>query len=258
MLKKIFLSFLLISVIFCGCAKKEVEIDDLQQIMNRGYIIVGVKNDTAPFGFVDKKGNLSGFDIDLAKQISKVIFGDENKIHFVPVTASNRIMKLNSDEVDILIATMSITDQRRMVVRFSQPYYMAGQAIMVKKSSNVTGLKDFRGKKLIIVFGSTSERNIRTNIPNVEIIGFKTYPEAFNALKAGKADGIIADDSILMAYAYNDNSVKILPKRYSEEPYAVALKLEPENSKLLVKINYILDTMQQTGDLRKLKEKWGL
>jgi len=258
MFKKFLLLFLLICLTLCGCSKKQSEIDDLQQIMNRGNLIVGVKNDSAPFGFIDNNGQLSGFDIDLAKQISKVIFGDENKVKFVPVTTSNRIMKLNSGEVDILIATMSITDQRQMVVRFSQPYHIAGQAIMVKKSSNATALRDFKGKKLIIVFGSTSERNVRTNIPNVEIIGFKTYPEAFNALKAGKADGIIADDSILMAYAYNDNSVKILPKRYSEEPYAIALRQEPENSKLLIKINYILDTMQQNGDLRKLKEKWEL
>lgn len=258
MFKKIFLVFLFLCFLLCGCKKKEAEIDDLQQIMNRGKIIVGVRNDTAPFGFIDNNGNLCGLDIDLARHIAKIIFGDESKIEFVPVTASNRISKLNSGEVDILIATMSVTDQRQMVVRFTVPYYIAGQAIMVRSSSTATSLRDFRGKRLIVVYGSTSERNLRTNVPNVEVVGFKTYDEAFNALKNGVAEGIVADDTILLARAYTDKSLKILPQRYSEEPYAVATRLEPEHSILMTKLNYILDNAQRTGKLRSLREKWGL
>ena len=129
---------------------------------------------------------------------------------------------------------------------------------MVKNTSKATNLKDFRGKKLIIVFGSTTEKDIRANAPEVEILGFKTYKEAFNALKAGRAEGIMADDTILMSYAYNDKSVKILPKRYSQEPYAVVFRKEPESEKLLNKVDYIVETLQTTGRMNKIKNKWGL
>ena len=105
----------------------------------------------------------------MAKAIARHIFADDGAVEFVPVTAANRMTTLTSGKVDILIATMSITDNRQMVVRFSTPYYIAGQAIMVKDSSQAKSLRDFRGKRLITVFGSTSERNLRTNVPDVEV-----------------------------------------------------------------------------------------
>lgn len=258
-MKKIFLLVLILCLFLCGCGKKNnVPINDLETIMKRGYIIVGVRDDTAPFGFKDEKGNYIGFDIDLAKTIAQALFRDENKILFVPVTASNRISILNSGEVDMLIATMSITEQREQFLNFSRPYYTAGQAILTRSSSNATNLKDFRGKKLIIVFGSTGEEDLRANAPDVEILGFKTYKEAYNALKAGKAAGIMADDTILMGFAYNDVSVKILPKRYSQEPYAVVFRKDPESLTLMNKVDYIVETLQTTGRMNRLKEKWGL
>lgn len=212
-MKKILLVILFLCLFICGCGKKEQPQDDLAKITKKGEIIVGVRDDTEPFGFRDKDGNLTGFDIELSKIIAKNILGDENKIKFVPVTASNRIEKLISGEVDILVATMSITEQRQIILDFSAPYYIAGQAILTKASNKASSLLDFRNKKLIVVFGSTSERNLRLNMPDVEILGFKTYNEAYNALKAGKADGIVADDTILIKYSLNDKSVKLLPKR---------------------------------------------
>ena len=259
-MKKIFLILLFLCLLVCGCAKKEKAPykDDLIKIQERGNIIVGVRDDTAPFGFKDKNGNLTGIDIDIAKTIAKNILGDENKTQLASVTASNRISKLNSGEVDILVATMSVTDNRLQIINFSTPYYIAGQAILTKSNSKATGLKDFKGKKLIIVFGSTSEENLRTNVPDIQVLGFKTYNEAYNALKAGKADGIVADDTILMGFAMKDKSVKLLPKRFSQEPYAVAFRKEQDSARLLDKVNYIIENLQSTGKLTKMQEKWGI
>ena len=147
-----------------------------------------MKVDTPPFGYYDKNGTLTGFDIDLAKLITKKTLGDENKAIFVPVNTSNRIMKLASQEVDMIIATMSVTPQREMILDFSIPYHTAGQAILVRNSSNITTLSELNNKKIALVFGSTVEKNLRTIIPNAIILGYKTYTEAFNALKEGKAE----------------------------------------------------------------------
>lgn len=258
MLKKIIFLFLIFCLILSGCGKKEVVQDDLSKIFERGKLVVGVRDDTAPFGFRDEKGNLIGYDIDLSREIAKGILGDESKVEFVPVTASNRIMKLSSGEVDILVATMSVTNQRLQILNFSAPYYVAGQAILVNTASKCTSLRDFRGKKLIIVFGSTSENNLRSNVPEIEVIGFKTYPDAYKALKAGKAEGIVSDDTILMGYALKDKSVKLLPKRYSKEPYAVALRKESDSKRLLSSVDYVIENLQNSGKLFRMQEKWGL
>lgn len=255
-MKKIVLALLFLCLICCSCGKKSVINDDLTTITQRDRLIVGIRNDAPPFGFKDKNGFTVGYDADLARLIAKGILGDEKKVEFVPVTASNRIMKLNSGEVDCLIATMSITTQRQQFLNFSTPYYMAGQAILVRSSSKATSLRDFTGKKLIIVFGSTSEKNLRSNVPEVTVIGYKTYNDAYNALKNGKADGIVADDTVLLGFSTNDKSVKLLPKRYSKEPYAVVFRKDDASINFINKVNYIVENLQSTGRLNRLQEKW--
>jgi aspartate/glutamate/glutamine transport system substrate-binding protein len=255
-MKKIVLALLFLCLICCSCGKKPVINDDLTTITQRDRLIVGIRNDAPPFGFKDKNGFTVGYDADLARLIAKGILGDEKKVEFVPVTASNRIMKLNSGEVDCLIATMSITTQRQQFLNFSTPYYMAGQAILVRSSSKATSLRDFTGKKLIIVFGSTSEKNLRSNVPEVTVIGYKTYNDAYNALKNGKADGIVADDTVLLGFSTNDKSVKLLPKRYSKEPYAVVFRKDDASINFTNKVNYIVENLQSTGRLNRLQEKW--
>lgn len=255
-MKKIVLALLFLCLICCSCGKKSAINDDLTTITQRDRLIVGIRNDAPPFGFKDKNGFTVGYDADLARLIAKGILGDEKKVEFVPVTASNRIMKLNSGEVDCLIATMSITIQRQQFLNFSTPYYMAGQAILVRSSSKATSLRDFTGKKLIIVFGSTSEKNLRSNVPEVTVIGYKTYNDAYNALKNGKADGIVADDTVLLGFSTNDKSVKLLPKRYSKEPYAVVFRKDDASINFTNKVNYIVENLQSTGRLNRLQEKW--
>lgn len=259
MLKKIFcilfLCFLCVNL--CGCNTRRPK-DNYQEIKNRGKIIVGVRSDTRPFGYRDIEGNLQGFDVDLARAIAKHIFADMNAVELVPVTASNRISMLNSRKVDMLIATMSITDQRRLVVDFSTPYYLAGQAILVRNKTDISSIKQLNGKRIIIVYGSTGESSVRMNAPEAIIRGYKDYGRAFEALKQGEADAMIADDTILYNLSLNDKSVKILDKRFSKEPYAVAFRKGTESKKLQESVNFTINLMQHSGKLRQLQTKWGI
>lgn len=255
-MKRIVLVLLFMCLVFSGCGKKKTASDDLSRIEQKGKIIVGVRDDASPFGFRDKNGVLVGYDIDLARILAQNILGNSSAVEFVPVTASNRIMKLNSGEIDCLIATMSITNQRQQILDFSMPYYMAGQAILVRSTSKAISLRDFEGNKLIIVYGSTSERNLRSNVPEVTVLGYKTYNDAYKALKSGKAEGIVADDTILLNFALHDKSVKLLPKRYSKEPYAIAFRKGEQSVRLISKTNYVIENLQSTGRLNRLQEKW--
>lgn len=243
-------------IIFTGCARQSEEVSTLDKIIKRDKIIVGVKYDTKPFGYLNEKQQLEGYDIDLARQIAKSVLGDENKVEFRQVTPSNRILSLNSGHIDMIIATMTITPQRQAVVDFSIPYYVAGQAILVPQDSKIKSMNDLNGKRVIIVFGSTAEKNLRSIAPEAVISGYKTYTDAYSALKRGRADAITSDDTILMGIAMQDKSLKLLPKRYSKEPYAVAFKKGAQSDGLRKKVDFTIKSMIETGEVDKLKHKW--
>jgi len=259
-MRKLLSVFLLLAfcISLCGCGKKN-QMTDLERVIKRGKLVVGVRTDARPFGFIGEDDYNYGFDVDLASHLSKAILNKyENAVEYVPVTLRNRISYLNSGKVDCLIATMSITEKRSKLMDFSQPYHIAGQAILVNSWSKITTLKELDNKYVIIVYGSTTENNIRNLLPRCKIVGYKNYDDAVKALKAGKADALIADDTILLSYTYNDKSIKILPGRYSVEPYAVAFRKGAQSEKLREYTNIFLDQYARTGKLTKLQQKWGI
>ena len=211
-----------------GCSTEKQPATLMEKILKEDKIVVGVKFDAKPFGYKNANGELKGFDIDLAKKIAKNILGDENKVEFVQVTPSSRIITLTSGKVDMIIATMSITPQRQHVVNFSTPYYIAGQALMTPLNSDIQGLTDLKNKKIIVVLGTTGERRIKHFAPNAIIQGFKSTSEAYQALKKGYGDAMTTDDTILAGIVMDDPSMKILSKRYTQEPYAIAFRMEEE------------------------------
>lgn len=259
MLKKLLVILSIFTILLSGCGRKdEPFVDDLQAIRDRGKIIVGVRDDTKPFGYRDKNGNLIGLEIDLAKMIAGVLLGDESKIDFIVVNAEDRISSLNSKKIDMLAATMTITRQRLRVLDFSQSYYSAGQAVMVHSNSPYTTFNELSDKRLIVVFGTTGEKALRDVYPGAQIIGFKTYTEAFAALKRGDADAIVADDTVLLGYALEDKSVRLLNKRYSREPYAIAFRQGKESKMLKLHVNEYINYLLSTGRLRRLVLKYNL
>jgi len=234
-----------------------VDPDLIQAIHNRGYIIVGVKTDTKPFGYLENGKNV-GFDIDIAKYIAKDILHDETKIKFVPVNTESRLYKLNLNQVDMVIATITITSDRLRIAQFSKPYFVAGQALLVNNGSRINGLSDLYNKNVGVLFGSTAEKNIRLLMPSAYVLGYINYQEAYRALKAGRILAILSDDTILRGYAMSDSSVKLLPKRYSKELYGIAVRRESVSNGLLKLINTDITNMVNDGTLLNLKRKWNL
>lgn len=259
-MKKALLYFLLFSGIlfFTGCDRKNVEPDDmLSRVRFRNNIVIGIKDDSKPFGFV-QNGEITGFDADVAKEIVKKILGDNKKscYTFVAVTPESRIADLNSKKVDIVIATMSINSKRASVVDFTIPYFVAGQAIMIPKDSKIYSIEDLNYKKVVVILGTTGEKTIRQLAPYATVLGKKNYNDAFELLKNGTVQAILADDSILYGFLPDNKGYKILPQRYTREYYAVALRKGKENELLKKELNKILENMQQSGKLNRIKEKW--
>src|SRR3954452_15484859 len=171
----------------------------LETIKERDKIVFGVKYDTKLFGLKNPStGEVEGFDIDVAKQLAKEILGDENKVEFVEVTSKTRIPLLNKGDIDAIIATMTITEERKQEVDFTDVYFEAGQSLLVKKGSPVQGIDDLtKDTTVLAVKGSTSTDNIREAAPDAPVLEFENYAEAFTALKAGKGEVLTTDDSIL-------------------------------------------------------------
>ena len=232
---------LFFSLFISGCSFNRKEPTDLERITERGYIIVGVKTDSPPFGYRTKKDKLTGLDITLSKKIAYAIFKEENPafVKFVEVTPQNRISKLNSKEVDILVATMSVNEKRKLVIDFSKPYFDTSQKIMVKPHSKIKTLSYFNKKgRLAVVMGTTGEKIIRLITPNAQVIGAKSYREAYNFLLNNQVDAIFGDDCILKGI--NDDKFKIVNRAYSKEVYAVAVRKSPDSKEMLNTINSVI------------------
>ncbi|SHK04878.1 transporter substrate-binding domain-containing protein [Propionispora hippei] len=232
---------------------------DIKAIKERGVLKVGVKVDVPKFGFKDPQtGKIDGMEIDLAKSIAKKILGDENKVEVQAVTAKTRGPLLDNGEVDLVIATFTITDERKQSYNFSEPYFTDGVALMVKKDSGITSLKDLNGKKIGVAQSATSKKALVDEVNKlgikVDFLEFGTYPEIKTALDSGRVDCFSVDGAIL--YGYLDDSTVILPDRYSPQKYGIASK--KSNTSLAKLVDDTVAEMQKSGDMDKLIQKWGL
>ena len=256
MFKKVILCLVLVSgILLCGCTAKKEKANLLSTIKKRGELIVGVKFDSKPFGFVEN-GKLQGYDIDIAHLLAKRILGNENLVRFVEVTPSNRISKLNSGEVDMVVATMTITPSRLEVVDFSLPYFYAGQAVMIRRGTAIKTISDLNGRRVVIVLGTTGETSLRYFAPEVILQGYRSYKEAFAGMLRGRAEAMSADDAILAGFVMDHPEFMLLPQRYTQEGYGVAFRKDAASASLKFEVNNAIAELRKKGHLNQLKAKW--
>ena len=258
------LGTILISIFLCLVAfyflvlkpEKYVEQDMYESIVQNGIIRIGINTDSKPFAYYDENGELKGYDVELAKYIAEYLLGTTKRIKFIPVTPSDRLMKISTGEVDIVIATMTITPQRQQIIDFSIPYDTAGQALLVRSTSKITSASDLPGLNVGVIWGTTAEKNMSALVPNAHIIGFKTYVEAYKALKSGKIDAITSDDTILSRFIIDDKDVVLLPKRYSREPYGIGFRKGKGADKLKKSLDDAILDLKQKNVMNRIHNKW--
>ena len=231
----------------------------LDKIKKSGILTVGVKDDVPGFGYLNPgTKQFEGLEIDIAKAIAKKFFGNADKVKFVTVNAKNRGPFLNQDRVDMVIATFTVTDERQQSYDFSDVYYTDSVGIMVKKASGITNFKDLENKKIGVTQGSmTSTAMKNAAIKESVFINVVNYPSnqtLKDALDKGDIDAFCIDKAIL--HGYIDSSVTILPERYDEMKYAVAIK--KDNTAVTKAVNEVIRAMVTSGELDTLLEKNGL
>lgn len=173
----------------------------LDEIKKSGKIKIGVFSDKNPFGYVDENGKVQGYDVYFAKRIAKDLLGSEDAVDFVYVEAASRVEYLKSAKVDITLANFTVTDERKEQVDFALPYMKVALGIVSPQKAEITDVNQLKGKKLIVVKGTTAETYFSKNYPDVTLVKFDEYQEAYDALLDGRGDAFSTDNTEVLTWA---------------------------------------------------------
>ena len=176
----------------------------LDEIKKSGKIKIGVFSDKNPFGYVDSNGEVQGYDVEFAKRIGKDLLGDENSVEFVYVEAASRVEYLKSAKVDIILANFTVTDERSEQVDFALPYMKVALGIVSPDNALITDINQLKDKKLIVVKGTTAETYFSKNYPDINLVKYDEYQEAYDALIDNRGDAFATDNTEALAWS-NEN-----------------------------------------------------
>ena len=181
-----------------GAAESASIYRTLDDIKSSGTLKIGVFSDKNPFGYVDNNGEYQGYDVYFAKRLAEDL-GTE--LELVPVEAASRVEFLETGKVDIILANFTVTDERAEKVDFALPYMKVALGVVSPDSAVITSADDLAGKKLIVVKGTTAETYFTENYPDVELVKFDEYNEAYSSLQDGRGDAFSTDNTEVLAWA---------------------------------------------------------
>jgi glutamate transport system substrate-binding protein len=215
----------------------------MKELADAGKIKIGVKFDQPGIGFKGATDDMpKGFDPEIGKILAASLGIEPKDVEWVETISANREPFLQKGQVDLVIASYSITDERRQVVGQAGPYYVTGQQLLVKKDSDISTIEDVKGKEVCSVTGSTSLEQIEAKGATPR--GFDTYSECVDQVLNGTVDAMTTDGAILLGYAAeHPDDLKVVVDPFSEERYGVGYsKDRPEMCQ------WIVDTLKKAED----------
>jgi polar amino acid transport system substrate-binding protein len=259
MLKKFAVALGAAVALVAAIAEPTAAQDALAKIKQRGTVVVGVKNDYKPWGFVDPSGQIVGMETDLAKDVAERL---GVKLETVPVTAANRMEFLQQGRIDLIIATLGDTPQRRQVIGMIEPnYYAGGTNVLAKKSAKLTAWTQLKGQKICAVEGAYYNRRV-AQLYGPELVVFPAVPEAFNALQGGSCVAFLFDstlfESTLAAGDAKWADYEMPLKTEDEQPWAVAVALPDLKGPWGDFMRGVSVDWHKSGKLLALEKKWGI
>lgn len=226
----------------------------MARIAQRGRLIVGVDQNSYRFGFRDPlTGELTGFDVDLAREIARDLLGDPERIQFRAISSADRIPAIQDGTVDLVVQTMTMNCERWEQVSFSTEYFTAGQRVLVTRDSPVKGIDDLGGEKVCATAGSTSIRNLAEADSGPVPVSVVNWTDCLVMLQQNQVAAVSTDDSILAGLAGQDPNTQVVGDRFSDEPYGVAMsRTAPE---LVRFVNAVLERVREDGTWTRLYER---
>lgn len=239
----VILGLVLLAGTLAACGKTQItgeantaQARSLEEIKKDGTIRIGVFSDKNPFGYVDANGEVTGYDVYFAKRIAEDLLGSEDAVEFVYVEAANRVEYLQSAKVDIILANFTVTDERAEKVDFALPYMKVALGVVSPEDALITDVEQLDGKTLIVVKGTTAETYFGENYPDIKLLKFDEYQEAYDALLDGRGDAFSTDNTEVLAWAIQNEGFAVGVESVGSLD-AIAPAVQRGNTELLDWIN---------------------
>lgn len=223
----------------------------MAKLNEAGRITIGTKFDQPLFG-LDGPNGPEGFDVEIGKLIAANLGIDASDIEWKVSVSANREPFIQNGEVDLIVATYTINDERKEVVDFAGPYYIAGQDLLVLQGNpdGITGIDDVKGKKVCSVTGSTSADNLEAE--GVEVLATDEYSNCLEPLRSGEVVAVSTDNVILAGLAdQNEGEFEVVDNTFTEEPYGIGLKKGDDDFR-----NFINDVLEQSFEDGEWAAAW--
>lgn len=236
-----------------ACGESNTQATSLEELKSKGVLRIGVFSDKPPFGFVNEKGENDGFDVYIAKRIAKDLLGENGKVEFVLTEAASRVEFLRANKVDMIMANFTQTPEREAVVDFAKPYMKVSLGI-VSPNGEITDISQLKGKKLIVNKGTTADAFFTKNYPDIELLKYEQNTEAFMALKDKRGDALAHDNTLVLAWAMENEGFKVgVPSLGEEDVIAPAVK--KGNTELKTWLDKEIDTLTHNGFFKEAYSK---
>jgi polar amino acid transport system substrate-binding protein len=224
-------------------------------IRARGRLIVGLDIGSNLFSFRDPiTGEITGFDVDIAGEIARDIFGAPSHVEYRILSSDERVTALQQSEVDVVAKTMTITCERRQLVNFSTVYLDAKQRILAPRDSPITKVADLSNKRVCVARGTTSLHRIREIVPPPVIVSVVNWADCLVAMQQREIDAVSTDDSILAGLVEEDPYLHIVGPNMATQPYGIGINLN--NPGLVRFVNGTLERIRRDGTWNTLYRKW--
>lgn len=225
----------------------------LQEILDRGEITVGIALGGEPIGFRNARNEPAGYDVDVAHLLARRLGVD---LKIVEVTGANRIPMLKSRQIDVIIANITATLERAKAIDFTMPYLRAGVKILVQRGSGIQSLEDLDGRRVVVGRGGTGEQLIRKRVPGAELVYVDNYaPEGILLMRQGRADAALEDNSLIdyTAKQHPDRLIA-LPATYTSD--AICFGVRKGDPDFLRWLDMFISEYVRSGLYEKYYQKW--
>ena len=230
----------------CGSDKNKTKNDKkiyrtVAEIKESGKVKIGVFSDKNPFGYVDENGKYQGYDVYFAERIAKDLGVD---VEYVATDPASRVEYLESGKVDIILANFTVTDERAEKVDFALPYMKVALGVVSPDKALIKSADELKGKTLIVAKGTTAETYFSENYPDIKLLKFDQYTEAYNALLDGRGDAFSTDNTEVLAWAIQNKGFTVGIESLGDID-TIAPAVTKGNSTLL---NWINDEIKNLAD----------
>jgi polar amino acid transport system substrate-binding protein len=235
--------FLVASVMITGCARK-----------NTDTLVVGMELDDPPFELIDTQGNPAGVSVDMAHALGESL---HKKVVIENIPFDGLIVALKTGKIDLVISSMTATEERKKSINFSEPYLRTGLCLLVGKNSGIKSMADADkpGKVIAVKKGTTGEVYMREHARHAKVLALDKESACVMEVVQSKADAFIYDQmSVLKYWQRNKNTTHALLTPVQEDKWAIGVS--KENTELLNQVNSFLQEFKKNGGFDKIGDKW--